>query len=170
MKFMGKRKSRRYAFIAGSVLLISLAGFAAGPRQGNQSTPAQAWVGARIIDGTGKPAIENATLLIRNGRIEAVGKRVRIPAGAEQIDARGKTIIPGLISAHGHVNDPAQFGVYLRDGITTLLSLGGDKEFALREQSRNAQPGTAPRLYVAGLIQDSSAIPGAVAVKTPEEA
>ena len=169
---MGKRKSRRYAFIAGSVLLITLAGFAASPRQDNQSstTPAQAWVGARIIDGTGKPAIENATLLIRNGRIEAVGKRVRIPAGAEQIDARGKTIIPGLISAHGHVNDPAQFGVYLRDGITTLLSLGGDKEFALREQSRNAQPGTAPRLYVAGLIQDSSAIPGAVAVKTPEEA
>ena len=169
---MGKRKSRRYAFIAGSVLLVTLAGFAASPRQDNQSstTPAQAWVGARIIDGTGKPAIENATLLIRNGRIEAVGKRVRIPAGAEQIDARGKTIIPGLISAHGHVNDPAQFGVYLRDGITTLLSLGGDKEFALREQSRSAQAGTAPRLYVAGLIQDSSAIPGAVAVKTPEEA
>ena len=169
---MGKRKSRRYAFVAGSVLLVTLAGFAASPRQDNQSstTPAQAWVGARIIDGTGRPAIENATLLIRNGRIEAVGKRVRIPAGAEQIDARGKTIIPGLISAHGHVNDPAQFGVYLRDGITTLLSLGGDKEFALREQSRNAQPGTAPRLYVAGLIQDSSAIPGAVAVKTPEEA
>jgi imidazolonepropionase-like amidohydrolase len=152
--------------------MITLAGFAGSPRQDNQSstTPAQAWVGARIIDGTGKPAIENATLLIRNGRIEAVGKRVRIPAGAEQIDARGKTIIPGLISAHGHVNDPAQFGVYLRDGITALLSLGGDKEFALREQSRNAQPGTAPRLYVAGLIQDSSAIPGAVAVKTPEEA
>lgn len=168
---MGKRKSRRYAFVAGSVLVITLAGFAASPRQDNQSstTPAQAWVGARIIDGTGKPAIENATLLIRNGRIEAVGKRVRIPAGAEQIDARGKTIIPGLISAHGHVNDPAQFGVYLRDGITTLLSLGGDKEFALRQQSRNAQPGTAPRLYVAGLIQDSSAIPGAVAVKTPKK-
>src|SRR6476646_8853581 len=172
MKFMGKRKSRRYAFIAGSVLLVTLAGFAASPRQDTQSstTPAQAWVGARIIDGTGRPAIENATLLIRNGRIEAVGKRVRIPAGAEQIDARGKTIIPGLISAHGHVNDPAQFGVYLRDGITTLLSLGGDKEFALREQSRSAQAGTAPRLYVAGLIQDSSVIPGAVAVKTPEEA
>jgi imidazolonepropionase-like amidohydrolase len=172
MKFMEKTKSRRYAFVAGSVLVITLAGFAASPRQDNQSstTPAQAWVGARIIDGTGKPAIENATLLIRNGRIEAVGKRVRIPAGAEQIDARGKTIIPGLISAHGHVNDPAQFGVYLRDGITTLLSLGGDKEFALRQQSRNAQPGTAPRLYVAGLIQDSSAIPGAVTVKTPEEA
>jgi imidazolonepropionase-like amidohydrolase len=130
----------------------------------------RAWIGARIIDGNGGPAIENATLLIRDGRIEAVGKRVKIPAGAERIDATGKTIIPGLICAHGHVNDPAQFGIYLRDGITTILSLGGDKEFALREQSTKAAPGTAPRLYVAGLIQDSTVIPGAVAVKSPEEA
>ncbi len=159
------------AGILGAVLLIPLNTFAAGPKQNSEpSTTVQAWVGARIIDGTGKPAVENATLLIRNGRIEAVGKRVKVPAGAGRIDATGKTIIPGLISAHGHVNDAAQFGVYLRDGITTVLSLGGDKEFALREQSEKAPPGTAPRLYVAGLIQDSSAIPGAVAVKTPEEA
>jgi imidazolonepropionase-like amidohydrolase len=137
------------------------------------STPAthqlQAWVGARVIDGTGKPATENATLLVRDGRIEAVGKRVKIPARARRIDATGKTIIPGLINAHGHVNDPAQLGVYLRDGITTVLSLGGDKEFALREQNAKAPAGTVPHLYVAGPIQDSTAIPGAVAVKTPEE-
>jgi imidazolonepropionase-like amidohydrolase len=151
--------------------LIALNGFAAGPEHNNEpSTTVQAWVGARIIDGTGKPAMENATLVIRDGRVGAVGKRVKVPAGAVRIDAAGKTIIPGLISGHGHVNDAAQFGVYLRDGITTILSLGGDKEFTLREQSRNAPPGTAPRLYVAGLIQDSSAIPGAVVVKTPEEA
>jgi imidazolonepropionase-like amidohydrolase len=167
------RKICMRAGIFGAVLLlITLNTFAAGPKQNSQPpAPAvQAWVGARIIDGTGKPAIENATLVIRNGHVEAVGRRVRIPAGAEQIDATGKTIIPGLISAHGHVNDAAQFGVYLRDGITTILSLGGDKEFTLREQSQQALPGTAPRLYVAGLIQDSSAIPGAVAVKTPEQA
>jgi imidazolonepropionase-like amidohydrolase len=83
---------------------------------------------------------------------------------------RQERLFPGLICAHGHVNDPVQFGIYLRDGITTILSLGGDKELALREQSAKATPGTAPRLYVAGLIQDSAAIPGAVAVKTPEEA
>jgi imidazolonepropionase-like amidohydrolase len=167
------RKICMRAGIFGAVLLlITLNTFAAGPKQNSQPpAPAvQAWVGARIIDGTGKPAIENATLVIRNGHVEAVGRRVRIPAGAEQIDVTGKTIIPGLISAHGHVNDAAQFGVYLRDGITTILSLGGDKEFTLREQSQQALPGTAPRLHVAGLIQDSSAIPGAVAVKTPEEA
>jgi imidazolonepropionase-like amidohydrolase len=159
-----------FAGIAGVILLNALNLFAAGPKPDGGSGPVQAWVGARVIDGTGKPAIENATLIIRNGRIEAVGRRVKIPAGAERIDATGKTIIPGLICAHGHLSDAAQFGVYLRDGITTILSLGGAKEFDLRDQSAKATPGTAPHVYVAGLIQDSTAIPGAVAVKTPDEA
>jgi len=139
-----------------------------------EPTPAndlgQAWVGARIIDGTGRPAIDHATLLIRGGKIQAVGRKIKLPAGVSRIDATGKTIIPGLINAHGHVNDPAQLGVYLRDGITTVFSLGGDKEFALRDQCASAAAGNAPHLYVAGLIQDSTAIPGAVAVKSPEEA
>lgn len=139
---------------------------AAGPPPAN----VQVWVGARIIDGTGRPPMENATLLIRNGRIEAIGQKVKVPAGAERVDASGKTIIPGLISAHSHVNDAAQLGIFLRDGITTVLSLGGDKEFAIREQNEKAPAGTAPHLYVAGPIQDSTAIPGAVAVTTPDGA
>jgi imidazolonepropionase-like amidohydrolase len=160
------------AVTAGALLLTAFNLSAAAPSPDDASVPnlVQAWVGARIIDGTGKPAIENATLVIRNGHIEAVGKRVKIPAGAERIDATGKTIIPGLINAHGHLNTETQLGVYLRDGITTVLSLGGDKEFALRESCAKAAPGTVPRLYVAGPIQDSSAIPGAVVVTTPEQA
>ena len=166
-----KNNCLHVAGIAGAILLLITFNISAAGQDSTPTTPsAQAWVGARIIDGTGKPAIENATLLIRNGRVEAVGRRVKIPAGAKRIDATGKTIMPGIINAHGHVSDPAQFGVYLRHGITTILSLGGAKEFDLREQCAKAPPGTAPHLYVAGLIQDSSAIPGAVAVKTPEEA
>src|SRR5271165_3746409 len=130
MKFPGKT-STPTTVLAGMVFfLMALPAFTAGPQPGSAMAAdrVQAWVGARIIDGTGKPAIENATLLISNGRVEAVGKKVKIPAGAERIDATGKTIIPGLINAHGHVNTQDQLGVYLRDGITTVLSLGGDKE------------------------------------------
>lgn len=158
--------------IAAAFLLSTFTASAAGstPDSGPTASTVQAWVGARIIDGTGKPAIENATLLIQNGRITEAGKRVRIPNGAERIDARGKTIIPGLINAHGHVKSEDQLGVYLRDGVTTILSLGGDTEFSLREICVKAPPGTAPRLYVAGPIRDSSALPGAVAVTTPDEA
>jgi imidazolonepropionase-like amidohydrolase len=167
-----RKVSLRIAVTAGALLVSAFNLSAAEPRPDNPPIPnsVRAWVGARIIDGTGKPSIENATLVIRDGHIEAVGKRVKVPAGAERIDATGKTIIPGLINAHGHLNTENQLGVYLRDGITTILSLGGDKEFALREFCAKAPPGSAPRLYVAGPIQDSSAIPGAVAVTTPEQA
>jgi imidazolonepropionase-like amidohydrolase len=167
-----KEISLRVAAIVGAILLNAFSISAAGPTPDSEpaANRVQAWVGARIIEGTGKPAIENATLVVRNGRIEAVGKRVKVPTGAERIDATGKTIIPGLINAHGHLNSEDRLGVYLRDGITTILSLGGDKEFALREFCAQAPAGTTPRLYVAGPIRDSSAIPGAVAVTTPEEA
>jgi imidazolonepropionase-like amidohydrolase len=156
-----------YVLTIAALLLTSPALAAQGTAAAD---PGRAWIGARIIDGSGRAPIENATLYIRNGRIEAVGKNIKLPSGVQRIDATGKTIIPSLISAHSHLSDSSQFGIYLRDGITTILSLGGDKEFSLREQAAKAAPGSAPHLFVAGPIQDSTAIPGAVAVTTPEQA
>src|SRR5262245_31311900 len=126
---ISSRSASLFAFVLATFAALTLSA-ADKPNSQPSSSNVQAWVGARIIDGSGGSAIENATMLVRDGRVEAVGKRVKIPTGAERIDATGKTIIPGLICAHGHLNDPAQFGIYLRDGITTILSLGGDKEFA----------------------------------------
>src|SRR5690349_3066064 len=123
----------------------------------------KAFVGARIIDGTGKAAMEKSTLLVRNGRIEAIGPSVKIPAGAERIDVAGKTIIPGLVNAHGHVNDIGQLGMYARFGVTSVFSLGGNKEIEIREQTRIElqTPGlTHSRLYIAGPIPVS---------KTPQD-
>lgn len=123
----------------------------------------QAFVGARIIDGTGKPPMQNATLLVRNGRVEAVGPSVKVPAGMQRVDVAGKTIIPGLINAHGHVSDIGQLGIYARYGVTSVFSLGGDRELELRDQTRAEQqtPGLMrSRLYIAGPIPTS---------KTPEE-
>ena len=123
----------------------------------------RAFVGARVIDGTGKTALEKATLLVRNGRIEAVGPSVKVPAGVERIDVTGKTVIPGLINAHGHVNGIDQLGTYARYGVTTVFSLGGNKEIELRDQTRSEQQTpalTRARLYIAGPIPVS---------KTPED-
>ncbi len=47
--------------------------------------------------------LQNASVLIRNGRIEAVGTDVDVPAGAHVIDAAGKWVIPGIIDAHSHI-------------------------------------------------------------------
>ena len=46
--------------------------------------------------------IENATVLIRNGKIAAVGKDIAVPAGAQVIDGNGKYVMPGIIDAHSH--------------------------------------------------------------------
>src|SRR5207248_5047586 len=57
-----------------------------------------AFTGARVIDGTDRAPIANATLLVRDGRVVAVGSAasVTVPAGAERVALTGKTVIPGL--------------------------------------------------------------------------
>jgi CubicO group peptidase (beta-lactamase class C family) len=116
----------------------------------------RAFVNARVIDGTGK-TVERATIVVRDGRIVSVGSAAA-PAGAERIDLAGKTVMPGLVNAHGHVNSADQLDLYARYGVTTVFSLGGDREIALRDQTR-AQQGTASlsraRLFIAGPIPTS---------------
>lgn len=58
--------------------------------------------GARAYTGTGA-ALENATLIVRDGRIAAIGEGLAVPAGIETLDARGRWITPGLIDAHSHL-------------------------------------------------------------------
>ena len=61
--------------------------------------------GARILTMNGAEVIENGDLLIKDNRIEAVGRRgqVPIPPGTRTIDVAGKTIMPGLIDVHAHI-------------------------------------------------------------------
>ena len=94
-----------------------------------------AFTGATVIDGTGRPAMKNVTLLVLAGRVYKIGPNVAIPQGAQRIDARGKFIIPGLVNAHGHVNDLGQLSLYARNGVTTVFSLGGNNEIKLRDQT-----------------------------------
>src|SRR4051812_26490723 len=65
----------------------------------------------QLVDGTGAPAIPEATLLIEDGIIRYAGSAAgapSVPPDARQIDARGGTIMPGLIEAHFH---PTYFNV-----------------------------------------------------------
>src|SRR6266545_6530751 len=78
-----------------AVLLVGDLTYSNGQSNG---TPAnvKAFVGAQIIDGTGRPAIGNAVLIVRDGRVEAVGpsSKVHPPRGAPIINLAGKFIIP----------------------------------------------------------------------------
>src|SRR5262245_22864385 len=58
----------------------------------------------RIIDGTGAPARNDQTLIIRDGKIAEVGDAARLtpPAGAQILDLAGSSVIPGLVMVHEH--------------------------------------------------------------------
>ena len=68
----------------------------------------------RVIDGTGAPARDDQTVILRDGRIAAVGAegRVAIPAGAFEMDLTGQSVIPGLVMVHEHLFYPTGNGVY----------------------------------------------------------
>src|SRR5262245_19053629 len=95
------------------------------------------------------------TLLVRGGKVAAVGASVKIPEGVQQIDISGKTIMPCMINAHGHVNALDNLGRYARFGVTTVFSLGGEREISFRDSTR-AQQQTAglnrARLVICGPI------------------
>ena len=83
----------------------------------------------RIIDGTGALARDGQTLVVRDGRITALGtsSRTTIPAGALIIDLAGKTVMPGLVMVHEHLFYPTGPGTYanLTESFSRLYLAGG---------------------------------------------
>ncbi|MCA2976964.1 MAG: amidohydrolase family protein [Myxococcaceae bacterium] len=147
--------------------------------------PVKAIVGATVVDPTGL-RIPDAVVLLRGERIEAVGQRtrIRIPKGAERIDASGKFLIPGLIDAHVHffqsgglytrpdgwdlrsVKPYAEeqrelrealdltFARYLRSGVTAVADMGGPM-WNFEVRDRAARSERTPRVAVTGPLISS---------------
>lgn len=151
-------------------------------RADKETATVTAFVGADIIDGTGSDPIRNGVLLISDGRVLSVGSvsQVEVPEGAGVIDVSGKTIIPGIINAHGHVGDVKgiepghysaeniqdQLELYARYGVTTVVSLGDDRSEAEPFRAAidtSASPGRA-RLYIAGTVVSGTTPEDAVAM------
>src|ERR1700759_5105838 len=59
-------------------------------------------VGATVLTGTGDQ-LENGVVLMRDGKIEAVGANLAVPAGYETVDGHGRWVTPGIIDAHSHL-------------------------------------------------------------------
>ncbi|MBS0334466.1 MAG: amidohydrolase [Proteobacteria bacterium] len=63
---------------------------------------AVAVIGAHVFDGAGRE-LDNGTVLLKDGKVQAVGAGLAVPAGYETVDAHGKWVTPGLIDAHSHL-------------------------------------------------------------------
>ena len=129
--------------------------------------------GATLVDGTGAPPVPDATILVRDGSIAAVGPgaRVRIPSGVPTFGVGGRTVVPGLWEMHGHLAQ-IEFGpALLAAGVTTGRDMGGESAFltAFRDALREGR-GIGPQLLLAGLVDGGG--PGAFGATwadTPEE-
>lgn len=107
-------------------------------------------MGATLIDGLGGAPIANSVVLIRGNVIESAGKtdEVAIPADAEMVEARGQTLMPGLIDAHFHLDrHDERLPFFLSQGITTVRDPGAWIEDYDRIRD-SGQP--IPRLYLTG--------------------
>lgn len=101
MRRAKSRASRQAGLAAGAVAGLALA---AAPVTA-QERPI-AFTGAKILTMAGEP-IENGTLVIKDGRILAVGSNVAIPADAERRTLDGRVIMPGIVDTHSHIGQVA---------------------------------------------------------------
>ncbi len=158
---------------------------AAGALAPMTQAAAQALViqGGLLIDGTGRPPIDNSVIVIEGDRFRAVGHsgEVTIPPGAQIIDARGRTIMPGFIDGHCHWE--AFWGeLYLHLGITTCVEIETNQNgpWALAQRDgTNMGKIRGPRIWAAGQAigerrgeldtEGSRAWRGYITADTPDE-
>jgi imidazolonepropionase-like amidohydrolase len=145
----------RLAIIAAA---LGLCGFA---QQRPASPTLIAFRNVTVIAATGAPPIANATVLVRDDRIAAVGPAgdVVIPSGAHVIDGAGRYLTPGFIELHAHVSKSraSSLGLFLANGVTTVRDMGGDHEELLRWRREIASgERLGPRMLIAGPYLESA--------------
>ncbi|MEN8376788.1 MAG: amidohydrolase family protein [Gemmatimonadota bacterium] len=126
------------------------------------SSPVVALVGVTVIDGTGADAVADQTVVLRDGRIAAVGASgdVDIPEGADVHELPGHTVIPGMVGMHDHLfyagggrRAQLQFSaprLYLGAGVTTIRTTGSQAPYSDLSMKAAIDVGQAvgPRIHV----------------------
>jgi imidazolonepropionase-like amidohydrolase len=111
---------RRFCSIAALLIGVGAAGFASRPQAQTRAADSIVAIrGATILTAT-KGTIENGTIVLRGGKIAAVGVNVSIPAGAEIVDGSGTFVSPGIIDCHSHIAADS-----INEGGTTVSSMTG---------------------------------------------
>jgi len=154
---------RRLIFTVPALLVLSLvAGKSFRPSAAQQNrSGATLFIGARLITDGDRPPIEDSAFLVEGDKITKVGKRsdVQAPAGAARVDLTGKTVIPAIVNAHGHlgfirdtsfdkgnythdniINQLKQYAYYGVGAVMTAGTDAGDVTYDLRD---HPAPGAA---------------------------
>ena len=150
-----------HAFVSVLIATIIATSAAEGQTSRTALTPGNlAITNVTVIPMSGDTALADATVVVRDGRITAVGpaKRVRIPDRTRRIDGRGKFLIPGLADMHTHLYAdgeepdslaPYELGVMLANGVTTARLMIGTPEHLVLRRDIIAGRVIGPQLWVA---------------------
>ncbi|MFL5762825.1 MAG: amidohydrolase family protein [Bacteroidia bacterium] len=158
----------RFTFLAGSpekIPAIDTVGIKIGLELPTDKPKGKlALINARIITMKGDEVIEKGTIIVNENKIEAIGKaeEVQVPAGVKVIDCAGKTIMPGMVDVHSHLNTwrvgpspQKQWSYYanLAFGVTTTHDPSSTSEMVF-SQSEMVKAGymVGPRIYSTGTI------------------
>jgi imidazolonepropionase-like amidohydrolase len=138
-------------------------------------TPPQAttaFVSVNVVPMDSDRVLRDQTVIVRDGKIEAIGHALPVPADAKVIDGHGAAYLsPGLADMHTHSDTKQDMAVYLANGVTTVLNMGGAKagfvDLTIPAIDEGKLPG--PRVYI-GFLVDGSPQYANFVVKTPDEA
>jgi imidazolonepropionase-like amidohydrolase len=141
-----------------SLLPVSLAFTLTAVAKPPEAQPPKAFRGARLLTAAG-PAIDDGVLVIQGGKIVAVGAAADtpVPDGAEVVDARGKTLIPGLVDTHSHI------GIWPRPHVPANADGNegsGPVQPALRALDAVQPDDPGLRMAVAGGVTTANIMPG----------
>ncbi len=113
-----------------------------------------------VIDATGAPAQPDQTVVIKDGRIVALGKSADtlVPAGSETMDGTGKFLIPGLWDMHAHIAAGARdcLALYLANGVTGVRDMHAYSPEMIFDLRKDIEAGklTGPRIIACGAMID----------------
>ena len=124
-----------------------------------------------IIDVTRGVRVPNQTVVVRGGRISAVGPRSRVtpPSDAAVVDGTGRFLMPGLADMHVHLYTEGDLFTYVANGVTTVRNMAGDTTH-LRMRRRVADGSIiGPRIVTAGPVVEATPLshPDNVALDDP---
>jgi imidazolonepropionase-like amidohydrolase len=133
-----------------------------------------------VIDATGAPAQAHRTVVVRNGKIEAIGGAVDEHSPGTHVNGGGKFLIPGLWDMHTHIvfgdwfprGKEVTLPLFIANGITGVRDMGGELE-VLQQWRKEISAGTliGPRMWISGPMLDGPKprFPSSLAVATPED-
>ena len=154
-----------------SALFLGLLASATAAIAQPSPSPVTIFTHANVVPMDRERVLTDQSVIVRDGKIAAIGPDLPAPAGATVIDARGKWLSPGLADMHVHSETPDELAVYLANGVTTVLAMGGARQRLVGKTAPRANRGeiASPHVYTSFLVDGTPAYNGFV-LTTPAQA